>query len=238
MANTRTIWAIADLHLPGAGPAPDLAATRWDDGPARLEAGWRALVGPDDVVLLPGDVSLARRHRDVQPDLAWLERLPGLKVLAPGNHDRWWNRLDAVRPLLRRSQRAVDGDALDLGGLVVCGARGAAVPGADAPPGPRDAYARELDAIARALDAAAALRTSGQPLYVLWHFPPFDAHGRPGPAVALWEAAGATAVVYGHAHREGQWSSLVQGPRGGVRYGFVAANAVGFHPLKVGTLPG
>ena len=37
-----------------------------------------------DLVLLPGDLSMARNHRDLQPDLAWLDRLPGTKVLAAG----------------------------------------------------------------------------------------------------------------------------------------------------------
>ena len=59
-----------------------------------------------------------------------------------------------------------------------------------------------------------------------------------GAARKLRAADKIPAVVYGHAHREGQWSSLVQGQRGGVRYAFVAANAIGFHPLKVGTLSG
>ena len=44
-----------------------------------------------DLVLIPGDLSMARNHRDLQPDLAWLDRLPGIKVVSPGNHDQWWN---------------------------------------------------------------------------------------------------------------------------------------------------
>ena len=64
---------------------------------------------------------MARNHRDLQPDLAWLDRLPGTKVLAPGNHDAWWNGVEAVRPMLRRSQRAVDGDALSTHGVIEIG---------------------------------------------------------------------------------------------------------------------
>lgn len=203
-----------------------------------LEAAWRKLIDRDDVVLIPGDISQAQRHREVQADLVWLDRLPGQKVLSPGNHDRWWNRVEAIRPLLRRSLLAVEGDALRIGGLIICGARGAPVPGDQDRPEARQVYDREIATLSRALDAARALRQDREPLYVLWHYPPFDAHGRPGPAVALWEAAGASAVVYGHAHRQAQWTSLVQGDRGGVRYAFVAANAIGFHPLRLASLGG
>ena len=65
----------------------------------------RASVRLGDLVLVPGDVSMARNHRDVQADLAWLDRLPGTKVLAPGNHDQWWNGIEKIRPMLRGLDR-------------------------------------------------------------------------------------------------------------------------------------
>ena len=108
------VWAISDLHLSFARPERrERFAARWRDHAAHIERNWREAVGPGDLVLLPGDLSMAQNHRDLQPDLAWLERLPGTKVLAPGNHDRWWNGAQAIRPLLRRSMLAVDGDAVD-----------------------------------------------------------------------------------------------------------------------------
>lgn len=228
------VWAIADLHLSLAQPdRRERYAARWREHAAKIEANWRAVVGAQDVVLLPGDLSMARNHRDLQPDLAWLDRLPGIKVLSPGNHDRWWNGVEKVRPMLRRSLRAVGGDAVAVGGIVACGTLGA-------PPLPEDTTAtarvasdRELESLDRALAAAAALREAREPIYVLWHFPPFDAHRRPGPVVERLERAGVTACVYGHLHQEGQWSAAVQGVVGTVRYAFVAADAVGFRPLRV-----
>src|SRR5438270_11359787 len=120
------VWGIADLPLSFARPDPRARfAGRWREHADRVERAWRAAVAPDDVVLLPGDLSAARNHRDLQPDLAWLDRLPGRKILAPGNHDRWWNGVDKVRPMLRRSLLAVGGDAVATGGLVACGTLGA-----------------------------------------------------------------------------------------------------------------
>src|SRR5262249_38643786 len=126
------VWAISDLHLSFARPERrERYAARWRDHSLKIEKNWREIVRPGDVVLLPGDLSMARDHRGVQPDLAWLGRLPGTKVLAPGNHDRWWNEVEAVRRLLRRSLIAVDGDAAALPGIVVCGMRGMSPPRAD-----------------------------------------------------------------------------------------------------------
>ena len=119
------VWAISDLHLSFARPdRRERYAARWRDHAARIEEHWRARVGQRDLVLLPGDLSMARNHRDVQPDLAWLDRLPGTKVLAPGNHDQWWNSAAAVRPMLRASLRAVDGDAIEVCGVIVSGSAG------------------------------------------------------------------------------------------------------------------
>ena len=229
-----TVWAIADLHLSLARPdRRERYAGRWREHAEKVAREWRDSVGSGDLVLLPGDLSMARNHRELQPDLAWLDRLPGTKVLAPGNHDSWWNGVGKVRPMLRRTLLAVGGDAVATHGVVVCGTRGAPVPGDDPPPEVRAESDKELAALDAALDAAARLRSGGEPLYVLWHFPPFDQHRRPGPCVERLERAGVTACAYGHLHIEGQWSLAVQGDVRGVRYACVAADAVGFRPLRL-----
>jgi len=229
------VWAIADLHLSFARPERrERYAERWRDHAAKIEAQWREAVQPDDLVLLPGDLSMARNHRELQPDLAWLEALPGTKVIAPGNHDSWWNGVDQIRPLLRRSLRAVGGDALEIGGVIVCGTKGAGAVGIEVTSEQQAVIDHELGELKRGLAQAVQLRTSGrQPLYLLWHYPPCDAYGRPGPWVPLFEAAGVSACVYGHLHTRDQWSRAVQGNQGGVRYYCVAADAVGFRPFRI-----
>jgi len=230
------VWAISDLHLSQASvDRRERYAERWRGHAERLAKNWRETVAPDDLVLLPGDISMARNHRDLQPDLKWLDALPGTKVLAPGNHDLWWNDVAKIRPMLRPSLQAVDGDALSVGGIVVAGARSVPVPKADAAPDQSQGdIDRALDRLSAALDDAARLRTSPErPLYVLWHFPPFDSHGHPGPWVELFEERGVTACLYGHLHTQSQWTSAVRGRRGGVWYQCVAADSLGFRPLRV-----
>jgi predicted phosphohydrolase len=229
-----TVWAISDLHLSFARDLrPEHHAARWRDHADRIAEAWTRSIAPRDLVLIPGDISLARNHREVQPDLAWLARLPGRKILSPGNHDQWFNHVGKVRAMLRPGTFAVSGDALEIEGLVIAGARSTIVadqsPDAPALPTPD----RDLEPLRQSLAIAAVLRDAGQPLLVLWHHPPFDRYGRPGPAVPLLEAAGATACVYGHLHTVDQWSRAVQGTVGGVRYACVAADAVGFRPLRI-----
>jgi predicted phosphohydrolase len=210
-----TIWGISDLHLSFARPERrERYAARWRDHAAQIERNWR------DVV--------------VQPDLEWLGRLPGTKVLGPGNHDRWFNDVAAIRPLLRRSILAVGGDALAIRGLVVCGVAGIPTPPWDPSPSEQLTIDREVEILRLALHQAAAIREDpARPLYVLRHFPPFDIHGRPGPWVEQLERAWVTACVYGHLHLPSQWAMAVQGNVRGVRYACVAADAIGFRPLRI-----
>lgn len=228
------VWGIADLHLSFAKPdGRERYAERWRDHVSTIEDAWRASVRPGDLVLIPGDISMANNHREVQPDLRWLGRLPGTKILSAGNHDRWWNKIAAIRPILRRSTLGVGGDAVATHGVIVCGTLGAAILQESSTASDLSSQDRELGALDRALAHALTLRTSDEPIYVLWHYPPFDAHRRPGPAVERMERAGVRACLYGHLHIEGQWPLAVQGLVNGVRYHCVAADAIGFRPLRI-----
>jgi predicted phosphohydrolase len=229
------VWAIADLHLSFARPERrERYAARWRDHAARIEAQWKQSVQPGDLVLLPGDLSMARNHKDIQPDLGWLDTLPGIKVLSPGNHDSWWNGVAQIRPLLRQSLRAVDGDALEVGGAIVCGTKGVSPHYSEASTPQRQSVDDEIGKLERSLELASCLRRGReQPLYLLWHYPPFDSYGAPAPWVARFEEAHVSVCVYGHLHMRQQWSRAIQGNLRGVRYYCVAADAVGFRPLCI-----
>lgn len=231
----KNLWAISDLHLSFGRPERrDRFAGRWRDHADRIQRAWRESVRPGDLVLLPGDLSSARNHREVQPDLEWLGGLPGIKVLSPGNHDRWWNGAGPVRRILRRGMIAVDGDAAEVNGIIVCGARGTPVASDETDEAARLAADRGLVALDAALERAESLRSNADlPVIVLWHFPPFDANGRAGPWVDRFERAGVAACVYGHLHIQSQWSLAVQGTVRGIRYHCVAADAIGFRPLRI-----
>ncbi len=87
------VWAISDLHLSFARPdRRERFAARWRDHAAKIEQNWRdGRRGRRPGLAARATSPWPSNHRDLQPDLAWLDRLPGTKVLAPGNHDRWWN---------------------------------------------------------------------------------------------------------------------------------------------------
>lgn len=119
------IWALADPHLSFGVPdkTMELFGPAWQDHPAQIEANWRKLVAPEDLVLVAGDLSWGMRAAEVEPDLAWLDSLPGKKILSRGNHDYWWPTQTKLVRMLPPSVQALDGNGLVLGNLQIAATR-------------------------------------------------------------------------------------------------------------------
>ena len=82
------IFAISDPHLSLAKPKPmTIFGAQWTDHWERMQENWRACVQPEDLVLIPGDISWAMQLPDAQVDLNAIGALPGQKLLMRGNHD-------------------------------------------------------------------------------------------------------------------------------------------------------
>ena len=84
------VFIIGDLHLSLGCEKPMDVFQGWQDYVPRLEKSWRALVAPQDTVLLAGDTSWGMKLEEALADFRFLEALPGRKVLLKGNHDYWW----------------------------------------------------------------------------------------------------------------------------------------------------
>ncbi len=79
------IFAIADLHLSGFAPKPmNIFGEQWNDHWAKIADNWNELVSPDDVVLLPGDLSWAMRLNEAKVDLDTVCKMPGKKIIIKG----------------------------------------------------------------------------------------------------------------------------------------------------------
>ena len=96
-----SLFAIADPHLSFNTSKPMDVFAGWADYTARLEKNWRELVGPEDTVVIAGDISWGMDLREAAADFAFLDRLPGRKILMKGNHDYWWTTRKKMDAFLR-----------------------------------------------------------------------------------------------------------------------------------------
>lgn len=99
--NKRVIWAISDLHLSFGTPnkAMKHINSTWENYEEKVKKSWEK-VSDKDIVLLPGDLSWGLKWSEVEPDLEWLSKLKGTKILVKGNHDLWWGSNAKMRKLL------------------------------------------------------------------------------------------------------------------------------------------
>jgi len=229
------IFGISDLHLSFSSDKPmDVFGDHWRGHADKMAATWDAMVGPDDVVLCPGDLSWAMKLEQAAPDLAWIGARPGrLKVLTRGNHDYWWSAIGKVRAALPTGVVALQNDALDLGDVVVCGSRLWTCPGAlDWDSHDEKIYLREVERLRLSLEAGQKL-AAGRPLIAAIHYPPFDKQQGATAYSSLLEEFGVVVCVYGHLHGRRAHRTAFEGLRGGVRYHLIACDHLNFSPIPV-----
>jgi len=232
---TPTVWAISDTHLSFASPKDQSQfGPKWVNHAERIRSAWLSRIADDDIVLLPGDLSWAHNPRNVRLDLEWIAALPGRKVLVRGNHDYWWKKLGQVHDLLPDSISAIQGTSLALDGVILCGTMGHIAPNDPYYESRKfSSYQRELKWLSQALDEARALRSNGQPIILLMHYPPFTSDGQPSGFSERIQAFAPDVCVYGHLHFSHEWNVAANGLRDGTRYHLVACDFLDMTPRQV-----
>ena len=222
------IFAIGDLHLSmakGVDKPMDVFGDVWNNHTERLEAAWRELVAPEDTVIIPGDISWALYLEDAKADLAWIDSLPGTKLLLRGNHDPWWSSMAKMRNLFP-SIHFIQNDAYSGEGFVVFGSRGWVCPGDKLwhEDDDRRIYERELIRLRMAAEEAKKLidqeRAEGREPFVIgaMHYPPTNDKKQRSGFTEIFEDAGAHIVVYGHLHGQFVFPNGPSGYMGGIEY--------------------
>lgn len=119
------IFAISDLHLATEVPrkSMDIFGDHWADHPERIARAWKERIEPGDIVLIAGDISWAMKLHEAGPDLEFIARLPGRKVLIRGNHDYWWTSPSKIRAVLPDGMFILHHDALTLDNVALAGTR-------------------------------------------------------------------------------------------------------------------
>lgn len=223
------IFAIGDPHLSLAQPKPmDVFGPKWERHAQRMAENWRAVVAPDDVVLVPGDISWAMQLGAAKLDLEMIGALPGRKILLRGNHDYWWSSLAKVRSILPSGMVALQNNCVQLPGLAVVGTRGWTIPSEGAAEEDRKIYAREVERLSLSLKDMERQQPTGV-ILGMTHFPPFLDLGNPTDFTRLFAQYGVKTVCYGHLHNLPPGRAF-EGEIDGVTYVHVSSDYIDFTP--------
>jgi len=243
------IWAIADLHLAKSIPAKDMAifGPEWERYMDKMAASWRELVQPDDLVLLPGDISWAMRLEEAKIDLNWIDDLPGTKVMIRGNHDYWWSSAKKMSEIFPPSVHFIHNTAFHWNDIAIGGTRlwdtpeynfsgyihfkenPKARPAEKEEDGGAAIFERELERLKLSLKQ---MNPSAKLKIAMIHYPPISADLQPSRTSAILEEFGIQVCLFGHLHNIKKDQPLF-GEARGVRYYLTAADYLDFRPLRV-----
>lgn len=224
------IFVIGDLHLSLGADKPMEIFPGWQGYLQKIETSWRALIAPEDTVVLAGDTSWAMKLEETAADFAFLQSLPGKKLIIKGNHDYWWNSAAKMQRYFEAggfdSLAILHNNSFCVEGLALCGTRSWMLAGED--PQDEKVRARELGRLRASLAAAAP----GCERVVFLHYPPLVPGGAAEEVVALLQEYGVRRCYYGHLHGASIRAAR-QGEIDGIRYKLVSADGLGFCPLRV-----
>ena len=224
------LYALGDTHLSLSGSKPmDVFGGNWTGYVEKLRAGFAA-VNPEDTVILCGDLSWGVGLAEAEADFAFLDGLPGQKLLLKGNHDYWWttaakmNRFFAEKGF--STFRILHNNAWQYEGVWLCGTRGWFYE-EDQNGHDEKVFRREL------IRLEASLKAAGEgPKYCFLHYPPLYQGYRCPEIIRLMEQYGVTNCFYGHLHGPSH-RLAVEGKQGEISYHLVSADYLNFIPRKI-----
>ncbi len=228
------VFAISDFHLSINNPKPmDIFGEVWNNYLEEIERSWNGLVSDEDVVLIAGDTSWAMNVPQVLPDLEYLSKFKGKKVLIRGNHDYWWQSISGLRAVLPEGMYALQNDCIRFGDLLIGGSRLWTTPEKDfATPEDKKIYDREVIRVGLSLDAIRKQRKEGDTVLFMAHFPPFNSKFQSTPFTELFAQHGVHSVVYGHLHGKGS-RVVPQAEIDGVKYLLTSCDLVNNQLVRV-----
>ena len=124
------LFTISDLHLclsTGNIKSMDVF-NGWENYIEKLKNNWITLVSDNDTVVIPGDISWAKKLDETYDDFKFLNSLPGKKILIKGNHDYWWDSKKKMNEYFLENKfdtlSILYNSAFKVSNFSICGTRG------------------------------------------------------------------------------------------------------------------
>ena len=225
------LYAIGDLHLClGAEKPMDIFGGAWVGYMDKLKEGL-SVIGPEDTTVLLGDLSWALGLAEAKPDFAWINDIPGRKIILKGNHDYWWSTASKFYQFCAENgfsdQWILHNNHYDYGDYAICGTRGWFFEEERSGEQDEKVFRREL------MRLEASLQSAGdKEKLVFLHYPPRYKGYTCDEILQILARYGVRRCFYGHLHgashglaMEGLWDS--------VDFRLVSADRLNFKPLLV-----
>ncbi|MBC7765847.1 MAG: metallophosphoesterase [Hyphomonadaceae bacterium] len=228
------LYAISDLHLSLSTDKPMDIFGGWDNHTQKLQENWQSTVQAEDTVVIPGDISWAMQFDELVADFAWLDKLPGKKLIGKGNHDYWWTTKQKLDAFLNAHQfqtiSFMHNNSFETAQYTICGTRGWIFPMHGAlSPFDEKIFKREVVRLEQSLKHAFA--QNAKPLIVAMHYPPI-VDDIASDFVQVMAQYGVQKCVYGHLHGDAAPHAFC-GERAGIHFELVSCDFLKFCPKEI-----
>lgn len=225
------LYAIGDLHLCLGAPKPmDVFGGAWIGYMEKLKEGL-SVIRPEDTTVLLGDLSWALDLGSAAADFAWINRIPGRKILLKGNHDYWWSTVTKFQGFCKENGfenlSLLNNNFYEYEEWAICGTRGWFFEEERSGVHDEKIFKREL------LRLEASLKAAGEKQKLVFlHYPP-RYRGYECPEILdLLKQYGVRSCFYGHLHG-GSHKLAMEGVWDGVEFRLVSADYLNFRPYCV-----
>lgn len=227
------IYAISDLHL-SLGTNKPMDIFGWGDHTGIIKENWIRKIRYDDYVLIPGDISWGINLEEADPDFAFIEALPGTKIMIKGNHDYWWSTRQKFERHCKekgyKSLKMLHNNMYEADGYAICGSRGWKPADDDGfSKEDKKIYHRELERVRNSLKEGSK---TGKKIITMLHYPPFDTNHDPNDFSRLLDEYGVSICIYGHIHSKAN-DSWKNENIDNMKYHLVSCNIVDFDPVRI-----
>ena len=225
------LYAMGDLHLCLGAPKPmDVFGGAWVGYMEKLKQGLSVITEKDTLVLM-GDLSWALDLNSAVADFAWINEIPGRKIILKGNHDYWWSTQAKFTKFCLENGfsdlNLLNNNCFFYDDWAICGTRGWFFEEERSGDHDEKVFRRELIRLEASLKAA-----GDREKMVFLHYPPRYKGYTCREILDLLESYGVRQCFYGHlpgaSHKlamEGTWD--------GVEYRLLSADYLNFQPYIV-----
>ena len=223
-----SIFAISDLHLSFGADKPMDIFRGWENYEEKIKNNWCRVVREEDTVVLPGDLSWGLKIEGAKADFAFLNDLPGKKILLKGNHDLWWGTAKKMREFLSENNLSkidfIFNSCIVAENFAVCGTRGWFFDGGE----DKKVLLREAGRLEASIKKA--LETGLEPLVFL-HYPPVFGDAVCEEIFSVLKKYNIKKVFYGHIHGAGR--AGVVSEYDGIMLKLVSCDSLDFTPYCI-----
>ena len=227
------LYAIGDLHLSFEADKPmDVFGRLWTGYVDKLREGL-SVIGPEDTTVLLGDLSWSMDLNRAREDFAFINAIPGRKIILKGNHDYWWTTATKFYKFCREQGFSdlwiLNNNCYEYGELAICGTRGWFFEEEKGGAHDEKILNRELIRLESSLKAAGEKEK-----LVFLHYPPVYRGYLCRPILDLLHRYGVKRCWYGHLHSESH-RLAVTGDFEGIDFRLAASDYTDFKPIAVKT---